>query len=126
MLRPEPDYLQFLNEGSFKLLRSKDSGAYFFYPRVIEPGTGSTNLEWVDASGKGTVYSVTIVRKRNAADNYNVALIDLEEGPRLMSRVDGLPLDQIKIGLPVQAQIIRENEQPLLVFVPVEGANSHA
>lgn len=108
------------------LLRGKDSGAFFFYPRVIEPGTGSTNLEWVEASGRGTVYSVTIVRKKNPSENYNVALIDLAEGPRMMSRVDGLPLDQINIGLPVRAKIIRENEQPLLVFVPVQGASSHA
>lgn len=118
VLKPEQDYTQFLREGRFMLLRSKDTGAFMFYPRVIEPGTGSTNLEWVEASGIGTVYSVTVVRKRPPAESYNVALIDLAEGPRMMSRVDGIPLEQIKIGMLVRAKVITEGEQALVVFEP--------
>jgi len=118
MLKPEHDYQRFLDEGRFMLQRSRDSGAYIFYPRVIEPRTGSTDLEWVEASGRGTVYAVTVIRKKDPADNYNVVLVDLAEGPRLMSRVDGVPPDQVRIGMPVQAQVIRENGQAIVVFVP--------
>ena len=72
-------------------------------------------------SGLGTVYSVTVVRKRTLEESYNVVLVDLDEGPRMMSRVDGLRLDQVKIGMKVCAQVVRENDQPLVVFVPVEA-----
>lgn len=124
MLKPDQDYMQFLEQGRFMLQRSRESGAYIFYPRVIEPGTGCTDLEWVEASGQGTVYSLTIVRKKTPVESYNIVLIDLAEGPRMMSRVDGVPLDRLRIGLPVQARVVRENEQPMVVFVPapdVEG-----
>jgi len=118
MLKPEHDYQRFLDEGRFMLQRSRDSGAFIFYPRVIEPRTGSTDLEWVEASGRGTVYAATVIRKKDPADNYNVVLVDLAEGPRLMSRVDGVPPDQVRIGMPVQVQVIRENGQAIVVFVP--------
>ncbi|SRR5690606_16122037 len=118
MLKPEHDYQRFLDEGRFMLQRSRDSGAYIFYPRVIEPRTGSTDLEWVEASGRGTVHATTVIRKKDPADNYNVVLVDLAEGPRLMSRVDGVPPDQVRIGMAVQARIVRENGQAIVVFVP--------
>jgi uncharacterized OB-fold protein len=118
MLKPEQDYLQHLREGRFMLPRGKASGRCFFYPRAVEPGTGATDLEWVQASGRGTVYSVTVVRKKTAAESYNVALVDLAEGPRMMSRIDGIALDAIRIGMPVRAQVLCEGEEAFVVFVP--------
>lgn len=118
MLRPEIDYLDHLRQGRFMLLRSRDSGRCFFYPRVIEPGTGSTDLEWVEASGRGTVHAVTVVRKRTPAESYNVVLVDLAEGPRMMSRVDGVALDQVRIGMDVRARIVHEGDEAFVVFVP--------
>lgn len=95
--------------------------SYVFYPRVIEPRTGATDLEWVPASGTGTVYSVTVIRKRTLEESYNVVLVDLDEGPRMMSRVDGMPFEQIKIGMRVQARIVHESDQPLVVFVSTDN-----
>ena len=118
MLRPEIDYLEHLRQGRFMLLRSRDSGRCFFYPRVIEPGTGSTDLEWVEASGRGTVHAVTVVRKRTPAESYNVVLVDLAEGPRMMSRVDGVALDRVRIGMDVRARIVHEGDDAFVVFVP--------
>ena len=117
-IHPEQDYVRYLNEGRFMILRSKDSGRFIFYPRVAEPKTGSTNLEWVPASGLGTVYSTTVISQKPPTPNYNVALIDLAEGPRMMSRVEGLAPEQVRIGMPVRAKIIRENDMPLVVFEP--------
>jgi uncharacterized OB-fold protein len=121
VLRPETDYLAFLQQGRFMLLRSKTSGAFIFYPRVIEPGTGSTELEWVEASGLGTVYATTVVRKKIPSDNYNVALINLAEGPRMMSRVEGMSPDQVRIGLRVRARVVQGEEQAFVVFEPDEN-----
>ena len=89
-----------------------------FYPRVAEPGTGAEDLEWVEASGRGTVAAVTVVRKKDLASSYNVVLVDLAEGPRMMSRVDDIAVDAVTVGMAVKARIVTEGDQPLLVFVP--------
>jgi len=94
------------------------SGRYVFFPRIAEPGTGAMDLEWVEASGLGTVYSVTIVRVKPPAQPYNVVLVDLAEGPRIMSRVDGVAPDAVRIGMQMRAHITREDEKPLIVFTP--------
>lgn len=117
-VHPEQEYLAHLAAGRFMLQRSASSGGYVFYPRVAEPGTGSTDLEWVEASGRGVVYACTIVRQKPPAPDYNVALVDLAEGPRLLSRVDDLPPEEVRIGMAVRARIVQENDMPVLVFVP--------
>ena len=118
-LLPEVDYQRFLNEGRFMIQRSRQSGRHVFYPRVAEPGTGSRDLEWIEASGKGVVYSTTVVRQRPPTPNYNVALIDLEEGVRLMSRVEGVVPEQVSIGQAVKARIVRDAaDVAVLIFEP--------
>jgi len=117
-IRPEEQFFAFLAEGRFMIQRSRESGRCFFYPRVAEPLTGCTDLEWVEAQGRGTVYSTTVVRQKPPTPNYNLALIDLEEGPRVMSRVEGLAPEEVRIGMVVKAKIIRESDRPLLVFEP--------
>jgi len=118
MIHPETEWRAHLAEGRFMIQRSRSTGGFVFYPRVAEPGTGAEDLEWVEASGRGAVHAVTVVRKKDPADSYNVALIDLAEGPRMMSRVEGLAPDAVAVGLPVQARIVTEGGQPLVVFVP--------
>ncbi len=115
-IHPEKDYMDFLAQGRFMIQRSRASGKYIFYPRVVEPQTGSTDLEWVEASGDGTVYSTTVIRQRPPAADYNVALIDLAEGPRMFSRVEGLAPDQVRIGMKVRAKVVIDNDNPLVVF----------
>jgi uncharacterized OB-fold protein len=117
-IQPEVDFLKFLEQGSFRIQRSRSSGRHIFYPRVAEPLTGSTDLEWVEASGRGTVYSTTVSRQKPPTPNYNLALVDLEEGPRMMTRVEGVAPEQVKIGMAVKAKIVREDERALLVFEP--------
>lgn len=117
-IHPEQDYFRFLAEGRFMIQRSTQTGRHVFYPRVAEPGTGAP-LEWVEASGNGVVYSTTVIRQKPPTPDYNVALIDLQEGPRLLSRVEGIPADVVRIGMAVKARIVWENDQSVLVFTPV-------
>jgi|SRR5690606_5956846 len=117
-MRPEQEFFRYLKEGRFMIQRCRDSGRHVFYPRVAEPESGSTNLEWVEASGEGTVYSMTTVSQKPPAPNYNVALIDLGEGPRMMSCVEGIAPEEVRIGMRVKARIVRKNEKPIVVFVP--------
>ena len=118
VLHPVREHLKFLREGRFMIQRCRDSGRHIFYPRIAEPVTGSTNLEWVEASGRAEVYAVTVVRQRPPSANYNVVMVDLAEGPRMMSRVDGIPPEEVRIGMAVQARVITEGGQPMVVFLP--------
>lgn len=117
-MQPETQYMDFLKSGRFMIQRSRASGAYVFYPRIAAPVTGASDLEWVEASGRGVVYSTTTVRKKPPTPNYNVALIDLEEGPRMMSRVEGVEPEEVRIGMQVKARIDTAGEIPAVIFYP--------
>ena len=117
---PERRYYDYLKAGKFMLQRSKSSGNYNFYPRVIEPGTGAADFEWVEASGDGTVYATTVNRQRpESGGDYNTCLADLAEGPRMMSRVVGIKPDEVKIGMKVKAKIDKIGDHDAVVFEPV-------
>ena len=66
-----------------------------------------TAMAWVEPSGRGIVHAVSIVnRSADKGGPYNVVLVDLEEGPRMMSRVDGMAHDAVRIGLPVEQRAL--------------------
>jgi uncharacterized OB-fold protein len=117
-IQPDIEYQKHLQEGRFMIQRCRTSGRHVFYPRVAEPGTGDRDLEWVQASGLGTVYSTTIARVKPPAPAYTIVLVDLEEGPRMMSRVEGIDPAAVKIGMKVQAKIAAEGERRFVVFEP--------
>ena len=111
-----------LAEGQFLIQKCGDCAQHIYFPREICPHCGSDALSWVAPSGQGTVYAVTTVR-RKAADggDYNVSLIDLDEGPRLMSRVEQLQPDAIHIGLRVRARVVVTEGQGRVVFDAIDG-----
>lgn len=125
-LGPECQYFSILRQGRFAIQHSKTTDEYVHYPRVVAPRTGATDLEWHDASGKGTVYSTTVVRRpEKHGGNFNVALIQLQEGPRMLARVVGIDPAEVKIGMAVQACVelvqfgqFAGTDQPLVVFRP--------
>lgn len=124
MAAPHPgqEYFAHLAEGRFMLQRSRASGRHFFYPRVAEPASGARDLEWVPASGRGTVYATTVVRPKPPNIPYNVVLVDLEEGPRVVSRVEGVAPEAVRIGMAVQARVARQDNHAILLFDPVPDA----
>ena len=81
-------------------------GRYQFYPRLYCMQCGASTLHWEQASGRGVIYSYTIISQDKSPEfgydtPYNVAIIELEEGPRLMSNiVDATPAD-LRVELPV-------------------------
>lgn len=115
-LHPEKQYFAFLAEGRFMIQRSRSSGAHVFYPRVAAPRTGERDLEWVPASGDGTVYATTVVRRKPPEPAFNVALVQLAEGPRMMSRIEGVEPQAVRIGMAVKARIDTVDGKPLVVF----------
>ena len=84
-----------------------DCGRYRFYPRSICPSCLSYEVEWVKASGRGKIYSFTVSYRApspgfKADVPYNIAIVELEEGVRLMSNIVGCDNDDLKIGMPVE------------------------
>ena len=116
---PEAQFRAYLAQGRFMIQRVKSTGAHVFYPRVAAPGTGETDLEWVEASGEGTVYATTVVRNRpEKSGDYNVALIDLAEGPRMMSRIVEIEPTAVEIGMKVRAHVGELDGAPQILFTP--------
>ena len=124
---PIAQFWAFLRDGKFMIQRSRSPGRHVLYPRVMMPGTGETDLEWVEASGQATVYATTVVpRKPERGGDYSLVLVDLEEGPRMLARVAGIDPWKVEIGLPVSAKVERLAEddgdsQPVVVFYPSPG-----
>lgn len=117
-------YQDFLADGRFMLQQCKDCGGHVFYPRALCVHCGSAELKWVEASGRGTVYSTSVVRvKPGTGEDYNVALIDLEEGPRMMSRVVDLAPEKVRIGMPVSAHVSLIDGKPAVIFSSKEQGN---
>jgi uncharacterized OB-fold protein len=118
----QAQYQQALDEGRFVIQRCGDCAKAVHFPREVCPHCGSDDLSFQAAQGTGTVYAVTTVRRKaEAGGDLNVSLIDLDEGPRLMSRVANLPPDQVRIGLRVRARIVKDQDHSKLVF-DAEGA----
>ncbi len=114
---PEARWRAALAEGRFLLQRGSRSGRAFFPPRLFEPGSGEP-AEWFEPSGRGTVHAVTVVTPRPPEEPRAVVIVELEEGPRLMSRVDGVAPEAVSIGLAVRAHVDRTGGEALLLFRP--------
>ena len=75
-------------------------------------------MSWVKAGGEGVVHATTTIYPRSPAPPYNIAIITLAEGPRLMSRVEHVEPDKVTIGMAVRAEIGRDANGPILLFRP--------
>jgi uncharacterized protein len=102
------------------LQRSRATGQHTFYPRVAIPGSGAMDLEWVPASGLGTIYSITVTRAKGSSAN--VALVELDEGPRMMTLIEGV--ETAPIGARVKARITEIDGEQAVVFGVVPASKS--
>ena len=118
---PAEVYRSYLNEGKLGFQRCRSCRSAVFYPRVLCPVCGSASFAWEESGGRGTVYATTAVYHRDR-EPHNVALVDLEEGFRMMSRVEGVPAEEVGVGLRVRFEVRGEDDGPVAVFVPAEPA----
>jgi uncharacterized OB-fold protein len=94
-------------EGRLEVQRCRACGARFLFPRALCPECSSSELDWLVASGRGTLYSYTIVWRAGAPHldvPYVLALVDLDEGVRLMTHIVNCPHDQLAVGMPVRVR----------------------
>ena len=119
----EARFEAYLEEGKFMLQRSTTDGAYIFSPRMINPHTGEADLEWVEANGAGEIYATTVTSRRpEQGGDYNISLVTLKEGPRMMAKVVGIDPHKVKIGMTVTADIQEIEGTRAIVFQPVKEA----
>lgn len=93
---PATVYAEGLAAGRLRFQRCEECGQAVFYPRVACPHCGSARLPWADSAGAGTVYSTTTTRSRSG--DYDVSLIDLDEGYRMMGTVRDDLGREVRIG----------------------------
>ncbi|MDE2516119.1 MAG: OB-fold domain-containing protein [Rhodospirillales bacterium] len=112
-------YEDWLRQGKLAYQFSPAAGRAVFYPRLVCPYSGSTELEWRISAGLGTVHATTVVHPTQGAP-YNVALIDCDEGFRLMSRVEEIAPEAVRIGQRVafRVHVPGGEDAPYPVFVP--------
>ncbi|MCU1614393.1 MAG: hypothetical protein JWO98_1933 [Frankiales bacterium] len=92
-----------LRDRKLTVQRCGTCGRHVFYPRALCPNCHAELVDWVECSGRGTVYSYTVARRPAgpafAADApYVVALVDLDEGVRMLTNVVSTPLENVRIG----------------------------
>ena len=120
---PTQTYFRNLSEGRFMLQHSPSTGEWVYYPRMIAPKTGATDLEWKEVSGKGTVYATTVKRQKPPTPDISIAVVELDEGPRMMTHVQGIAATDVKIGMRVTARIVDSpDDGKMVVFEPENAA----
>ena len=83
-------------EGKFLIRACTDCGKAHWYPRAICPHCCSEKTEWREGSGRGTIYSVSVMKR--APEVYAVAYVTLEEGPTMMTNIVDCDFDTVAIG----------------------------
>lgn len=111
---PVPDavstpFWEGIAEGVLRIQHCQACGRYVFYPRAVCPHCTSVDLGWVEASGSGRIHSYTVVRRAPADYRdeipYVVALVELDEGVRMMTRLVGVEPADVRVDLPVEVAI---------------------
>lgn len=122
--RDSAPYWESAHDHALKLQRCSSCGELRFYPSLACHFCSSLEFEWVPISGRGTVFTYTVVYRGPGAPFADllplvVAMVTLEEGPTMMSNVVNVDPDEVEIGMPVQLAYEDVNETITLpVFEP--------
>lgn len=129
--QPTPETRAFwdaANAGELWIQRCADCTRYFFYPRVQCPHCASVKVEWVQASGRATLYSYVINHRPAPGFEddgpYPIAVVQLEEGPRMMTTIVGVDPtpEALTLDMPLEVAFERRGDVNLPVFHPVGKA----
>lgn len=119
---PDLAFRKGLSEGRIVLPKCDACRRFHFFPRVVCPHCYGTLFTWHEASGKGEIHTTTVVRRStNQGGDYNVCIVELEEGVRMMSRVEGVPSPDVEIAMPVIAYAGEIDGTPAVLCRP-EGS----
>ena len=123
---PTPDaetqpYWDAAKEGRLLIRRCNACKRAYFYPRDFCPHCWSEDVSWEEASGRATLYTWSVVRRNDLPPwpervPYVAAVVDLEEGPRMMTNVEGCELDELAIGMPLIVDFRADTDE---ITVPI-------
>lgn len=114
-------------EHRLSIQRCKECQRHVFYPRPLCPHCGADALEWVDASGRGAIYSYTVARRptsRAFAERvpYVIAIVELDEGPHMTTNIVECDPESLRVGDRVEAIFEDVSDEVALVqFRPARG-----
>ena len=120
------EWWQATKEGRLLVKRCGDCGAAHFYPRPFCPTCWSENVTWEEVSGRGTLYTYSVVHSNDlppfgALVPYVAAIVDLDEGPRMMTRVIDCEFDALRVGMPLTVAFEEQTDDVVLpVFRPAD------
>jgi uncharacterized OB-fold protein len=122
---PAPDnaslpYWQSAAEGRLVLQRCVDCGEFQFYPRALCAACAGAT-EWVEASGRGTLYTFTVIRQNRSEafvrlSPYAVGIVELDEGVRMMSNIVDCELDDLEVGMALEVVLLKAADDVGLPF----------
>ena len=116
-------------EGRFILQRCTQCREYVWVPQMACRKCLTETLEWTDASGRGTIYSYVVIhRAANPAFKapYTIVVVELEQGPRIVSDLIDIDPADVKIGMPVEVSIENVGPVGLYHFKPRTEAKANA
>jgi uncharacterized OB-fold protein len=122
---PAPDnaslhYWQSAADGKLVLQRCVNCGKCQFYPRALcLTCAGAT--EWIEASGRGTLYTFTVIRQNRSEafvslSPYAVGIVQLDEGVRMMSNIVECDLDRLEVGMALEVLLLKAADDVGLPF----------
>ena len=110
---PQPDletqpFWDATRDGRLLIKRCTACGQFHFYPRPFCPHCWSEAVEWVEASGRATLYTWSVVHRNDLPPftdrvPYVAAIVDLDEGPRMMTNVVDCDFDALQVGMQLEA-----------------------
>ncbi|HXK33905.1 MAG TPA: Zn-ribbon domain-containing OB-fold protein [Dehalococcoidia bacterium] len=129
---PTPETQEFWDgarRGELRIQRCRSCGKAYFFPRPFCPNCSSRDVEWFTASGRGKLYSY-IINHRAAygwddAVPYCIAVVELEEGPRMMTNIVGVEItpENLPIDMPVEVTFEKQTDEITLpLFKPAGSA----
>lgn len=117
-------YWRAAQQGELKLPRCAACAKFHFYPRAACPYCGSVEFAWHPVAGRGEIYSFTVVHRAPSKGfeelvPYTVAVVALDEGPHLMTRLVQVAPAAVNIGMRVKVVFERQDDETTLpVFAP--------
>ena len=110
-------YWEHAKQGKLVVKTCKSCGKLHYYPRTICPHCLSSDTDWVEASGKGTIYTYSVMRRTETP--YVIAYVTLEEGVTMLSNIVECDVDGVAVGQTVEV-VFRDTEggHSLPVFRP--------
>lgn len=124
---PTPETQPFFDgcaENQLRIQRCTSCERPYFYPRPVCPHCGSRHVEWFTASGDATLYSYSINHRPAPGFEddapYAIAVVELAEGPRMMTSIVGIPNtpEALELDMPLRVQFEKRGDVTIPVFGP--------